>query len=117
MKLYHETMYSSNIPRYALDRISSNLCVLKSPTTFWTKGGYFGIWKSTSFKKEWYGNCKHVCHYAQGHARAFPELGRTLRKQDLQTITKEGLLPARDGEWKDAIDGHFGSILGVYREH
>jgi uncharacterized protein (DUF608 family) len=116
-KLYHETMYSSNFPRFALDRISSNLCVLKSPTTFWTKEGYFGIWESTSFKEEWYGNCKHVCHYAQGHARAFPELGRTLRKQDLQTITKEGLLPARDGEWKDAIDGHFGSILGVYREH
>lgn len=116
-KLYHETMYSSNIPRYALDRISSNLCVLKSPTSFWTKEGYFGIWESTSYKEEWFGNCKHVCHYAQGHARAFPELGRTLRKQDLQTITKEGLLPSRDGEWKDAIDGHFGSILGVYREH
>ena len=27
------------------------------------------------------------------------------------------MLPSRDGEWNDAIDGHFGSILGVYREH
>ncbi len=116
-KLYHETMYSSNIPRYVLDRISSNLCVLKSPTSFWTKDGYFGLWESTSFKEEWFGNCKHVGHYAQGHARVFPELGRILRKQDLNTITEEGLLPSRDGEWKNAIDGHFGSILGVYREH
>lgn len=116
-RLYHETMYSSSLPRYMLDRISSNLCVLKSPTTFWTKDGYFGIWESTSNKEEWYGNCKHVIHYAQGHARIFPELGRTLRKQDLNTLTKEGFLPARDGQWNDAIDGHFGSILGVYREH
>ena len=110
-------MYSSTLPRYMLDRISSNLCVLKSPTSFWTKEGYFGIWESTSFKEEWFGNCKHVIHYAQGHARIFPELGRTLRKQDLNTLTKEGMLPSRDGEWNDAIDGHFGSILGVYREH
>lgn len=116
-RLYHETMYSSSIPRYILDRISSNLCVLKSPTSFWTKNGYFGLWESTSNKEEWFGNCKHVYHYAQGHARVFPELGRTLRNQDLNTITKEGFLPSRDGEWNDAIDGHFGSILGVYREH
>ncbi len=116
-RLYHETMYSSNIPRYILDRISSNLCVLKSPTSFWTKAGYFGIWESTSIKEEWFGNCKHVLHYAQGHARIFPELGRTLRKQDLNTLTKEGFLPSRDGEWNDAVDGHFGSILGVYGEH
>jgi len=115
--LYHETMYSSNIPRYALDRITSNLCVLKSPTVFWTKHDYFGIWESTSSNELWMGNCKHVGHYAQGHARAFPELGRTLRKQDLNTITREGLLPDRDGGSQDAMDGHFGSILGIYREH
>ncbi len=116
-RLYHETMYSSTIPRYVLDRISSNLSVLKSPTSFWTKDGYFGIWESTSNKEEWFGNCKHVIHYAQGHARIFPELGRILRKIDLNTQTDEGLLPSRQGEDKNAIDGHFGTILGVYREH
>jgi uncharacterized protein (DUF608 family) len=116
-RLYHQTVYSSNIPRYALDRMTSNLCVLKSPTSFWTKAGYFGIWESTSDKQEWFGNCKHVLHYAQGHARLFPELGRMLRDIDLRTQTPEGLLPSRDGELKDAMDGHFGTILGVYREH
>jgi len=116
-KLYHETFYSSNLPRYVLDRVSSNLCVLKSPTVFWTKDGYFGIWESTSDDEVWGGNCKHVGHYAQGHARAFPEIGRILRKQDLHSITREGLLPARDGGNVDAMDGHYGSILGVYREH
>jgi len=40
-----------------------------SPPSFWTKDGYFGIWESTSDNQEWYGNCKHVIHYAQSHAR------------------------------------------------
>ena len=116
-RLYHNTLYSSNIPRDVLDRVSSNICVLKSPTAFWLKNGYFGLWESTSNLLGWFGNCKHVYHYAQGHARLFPELGRILRKQDLKTQTPEGLLPARDGQVWNAIDGHFGSILGVYREH
>jgi uncharacterized protein (DUF608 family) len=116
-RLYHQTMYSSNIPRYVLDRMTSNISVLKSPTTFWTKEGYFGIWESTSLKQEWFGNCKHVIHYAQGHARLFPELGRTLREIDLNTQMEDGLLPARQGQPLNAFDGHFGSILGVYREH
>jgi uncharacterized protein (DUF608 family) len=116
-RLYHNTLYSSNVPHYVLDRISSNICVLKSPTAFWTKSGYFGLWESTSNDEQWFGNCKHVYHYAQGQARLFPELGRILRKQDLKTQTEEGLLPARDGDLTNAMDGHFGSILGVYREH
>lgn len=116
-RLYHETMYSSTIPRYALDRITSNISVLKSPTCFWTKDGYFGIWESTSNNQEWFGNCKHVIHYAQGHVRLFPELGRILRKIDLNTQTDEGLLPARHGQLLNAMDGHFGTIMGVYREH
>lgn len=116
-RLYHNTLYSSNIPRDVINRISSNICILKSPTTFWTKKGYFGLWESTSNHEEWLGNCKHVYHYAQGHARLYPELGRILRKIDLNTQTSEGLLPSRDGELKNAMDGHFGTILGVYREH
>lgn len=116
-RLYHQTLYSSNIPRYALDRLSSNLSVLKSPTSFWTKDGYFGIWESTSDKQEWFGNCKHVIHYAQGHARLFPELGRILRDIDLRSQLADGLFPDRDGGKHDAIDGHFGTILGVYREY
>jgi len=116
-RLYHRTLYSSNIPRYALDRISSNLCVLKSPTCFWTRDGYFGMWESTSDTPKWHGNVKHVLHYAQGHARLYPELGRILRDIDLRTQKPTGQLPCRDENSRFALDGHFGTILGVYREH
>jgi len=116
-RLFHNTLYSSNIPKYAIDRISSNLCVLKSPTVFWAKNGYFGMWESTSNKEEWFGNCKHVYHYAQAIARVYPELARTVMTQNLNTQTKAGLLPSRDGELGNALDGHLGTILGIYREH
>ena len=116
-RLYDRTMYSSNIPRYVLDRITSNTCVLKSPTTFWTKDGYFGIWESTSNDELWGGNCKHVIQYAQGIARLYPKLARRLRLQDLNTITDKGMLPARDGGTRMALDGQLGTILEVYREN
>lgn len=116
-RLFHRSLYSTNLPRYVIDRLSSNLSVLKSPTCFWTKNGYFGIWESTSNKEEWFGNCKHVLHYAQAHARLFPELGRILREIDLSTQDKKGLYPSRHGEDRNAFDGHFGTILAVYREH
>jgi non-lysosomal glucosylceramidase len=116
-RAYLDTLYASNLPEYVLDRVASNISVLKSPTSFWTKDGYFGIWESTSNKQDWYGNVKHVLHYAQGHARLFPDLDRVLRHQDLQSMLDDGLLPSREGEPKNAMDGHFGAILGVYRAH
>ena len=117
-RLYRDSLYASNLPRYVIDRVSSNISVLKSPTTFWTKDGYFGMWESTSSKQEWFGNVNHVLHYAQGHARLFPELDRMLRQQDLGTMAEDGLIPSRQGSvGHSAMDGHYGTILGVYRAH
>lgn len=116
-RLYRDTLYDGNIPMCVKDRIASNISVLKSPTSFWTKEGYYGLWESTSNHEEWLGNCKHVYHYAQTHARLFPELGRKLRQQDFKSITDKGLLPARDGDEVNALDGHCGSLLATYREH
>lgn len=116
-RLYHETLYASNIPRYAIDRINSNLCVLKSPTAFWLKNGYFGLWESTSDKEEWLGNCKHVYQYAQGISWIFPELSRKIMIQNLNTQKPDGFFPARDGNNELAMDGHLGTILGLYRDY
>ncbi len=116
-RLYRDTLYGGNIPLCVKDRIASNLAVLKSPTSFWTKDGYYGLWESTSNHEKWLGNCKHVYHYAQAHARLFPELGRKLRRQDFDSMTDKGLLPARDGDEVNALDGHCGSLLATDREH
>jgi uncharacterized protein (DUF608 family) len=116
-RLYHETLYTSNIPRYAIDRISSNLCVIKTPTFFWLKNGYVGFWESTSSKQDWYGNCKHVYQTTQSISWIFPELARKIMDQNNNSQLSTGGFPARDGSTSFAMDGHLGTILGMYREY
>ena len=81
-RLYHDTLYASNLPRWLLDRLSSQVAVLRSKTCFWTKEGYFGGWEGCSPGRGCcHGNCGHVWHYAQAHARLFPSIGRRMREE------------------------------------
>ncbi len=119
-KLYHDTLYSSNLPRYILDRASSQLAVLVSKTCFWSRSGFFGMWEGCleSGTGCCEGNCLHVWHYAQGQAWLFPELGRMMREQEIHNIKRDGSLPHRIAEGHvPAADGLFGCVLGTYREH
>ena len=119
-RLYHETLYSSNLPRYILDRASSQLAILVSKTCFWSRSGFFGMWEGCceSGTGCCEGNCLHVWHYAQGHAWLFPELGRMMRVQEFANIKPDGMLPHRIAEGHaPAADGLFGCVLGAYREH
>ena len=115
---FHDTLYASSIPVWVLDRISSQLAVLRSQTCWWAADGYFGAWEgSNPVAGCCAGNCTHVWHYAQGHARLLPELGRKMREQDYDTLLASGLLPHRATNKSPAADGHFGTILNTYREH
>jgi uncharacterized protein (DUF608 family) len=117
-RLYHDTLYASNLPRWLLDRFSSPLAVLRSQTCWWAADGYFGVWEgSRPDKGSCVGNCTHVWQYAQGHARLFPELGRLMRDQDFAQQKPAGLFPNRHGGGEAAADGFFGTILNIYREH
>ncbi len=117
-RLYHDTLYASNLPRWLLDRLSSPLAVLRSQTCWWAADGYFGAWEgSRPDKGSCVGNCTHVWQYAQGHARLFPELGRLMRDQDFAQQKPNGLFPNRHGGGEAAADGFFGTILNIYREH
>ena len=115
---FHDTLYASNLPVWLLDRLSSQLAVLRSQTCWWAADGYFGVWEGCNPTAGCCaGNCTHVWHYAQAHARLLPELGRKMREQDFATLSPEGLLPHRHTNRSPAADGHFGSILNTYREH
>ncbi len=119
-KLFHDTLYSSNLPRYILDRASSQLAILVSKTCFWSRSGFFGMWEGCCEAGSGCceGNCLHVWHYAQGHAWLFPELGRMMRVQEMGNIKPDGMLPHRIAEGHaPAADGLYGCILGTYREH
>jgi uncharacterized protein (DUF608 family) len=117
-RLYHDTLYASNLPRWLLDRLSSPLAVLRSQTCWWAEDGYFGAWEgSRPDMGSCVGNCTHVWQYAQGHARLFPELGRLMREEDFAQQKPNGLFPNRHGGGEAAADGFFGTILNIYREH
>jgi len=115
---YHDALYASNLPHWLLDRLSSQLVVLRSQTCFWTRSGYFGGWEGMCRTTGCcHGNCNHVWHYAQAHARLFPELGRILREQELRHMSADGAIPHRQPSSHPAFDGQCGGILGAYREH
>ena len=115
---FHDTLYASSLPVWLLDRMSSQIAVLRSQTVWWAADGYFGAWEGCNPAKGCCeGNCTHVWHYAQAHARLLPELGRKMREQDYATQLPNGLTPYRHTRKDDAADGHFGTILNTYREH
>ena len=117
-RLFHDTLYASNVPRWLLDRLSSQMAVMRSQTCWWSADGYFGAWEGCKPTQGCCGgNCTHVWHYAQAHARLLPELGRRMREQDFDYQLETGLIPYRHSIKKTAADGFFGTILNAYREY
>ncbi len=111
---FRDMVSRSNLPRFVLDRITGNIATLRSPSMFWAENGFFGGW-------EGWGCCwnmpTHVWHYAQTHARLWPEVGRRFESQWLDEVTDEGLIPYRYDRYEFAIDGQLGVVLGAYRDH
>lgn len=117
-RLYHTTFYESNLPRYLLDRASSQTAILRSKTCFWSADNYFGAWEGCNTDSGCCtGTCTHVWHYAQAHARLFPALGRLMREGSLRLQHPDGGIPHRHINTFPAADGQFGEILAVYREY
>ncbi len=115
---FRDTLYASKLPVWLLDRMSSQLAVLRSQTCWWSADGYFGAWEGCNTDAGCCGgNCTHVWHYAQGHARLLPELGRKMREQDYSMQLENGLTPYRHTNQVGAADGFYGTILNTYREH
>ncbi len=117
-RLFHDALYATNLPWWMLDRISSQLAVLRSPTCFWGKDGYFGGWEGCGTQGGCcHGNCNHVWHYAQAHARLFPEIARQMRAQEFRYQKPDGAIPHRQFDSHPAFDGQCGAVLNSYREH
>jgi uncharacterized protein (DUF608 family) len=117
-RLYHDTLYASNLPHWLLDRIGSQVAVLRSRTCFWTRDGYFGGWEGCCPQSGCcHGNCSHVWHYAQAHARLFPSIARRMREQEFRFQSPEGAIPHRQPKSFPAFDGQCGAVLNSYREH
>ncbi len=117
-RLYHDSLYTSNLPHWLVDRIGSQVAVLRSRTCFWTRDGYFGGWEGCCPETGCcHGNCNHVWHYAQAHARLFPAIARLMREQEFRFQAPDGAIPHRQPKSFPAFDGQCGAVLNCYREH
>ena len=119
-------LISSTLPREAIDAVSANLAILKSPTILRQKNGNLWGWEGC-FTDEGccHGSCTHVWNYAQALPHLFPKLERTLREQELvRSMDDRGHVNFRsalpDGptthDFHAAADGQLGGIMKLWRD-
>jgi uncharacterized protein (DUF608 family) len=114
---FADSFYQTNLPYWMVERLSNQLAILKSRTIFHDKKNYVGLWEGCgSGDGSCSGNCNHVWHYAQAHARLFPQLTKQIRSQSFNAIKKDGQLPYRQPNGSPAFDGQLGEIIACYRE-
>jgi len=116
-RLWNATWHDSTLPYWFLDRCIIPLDCLASPTCYRFADGRFYTYEGI---RSCAGHPNHVWHYAQAHARLFPEL-----EQDVIERVWYGFGFHPDGSMAyrgelggdSAIDGHCGVILSVLRAH
>jgi uncharacterized protein (DUF608 family) len=123
---FHDTFFSSNLPPIALEAISANLAIIKSPTILRNADGSLWAWEGCfSNCGCCSGSCTHVWNYAQAIPHLFPALERSFREQELlRSMNDKGHINFRSAPpgqetthtYHAAADGQLGGILKVYRD-
>ena len=124
--LYHDAIYSSDLPECARDAVTANVAVLKSPTCLRLEdGSFYGFEGVHAHMGSCEGTCTHVWAYTYAMAFLFPRLERSARTNEYTySMQPDGgmgfrlQLPLGVGptNHRPAADGQFGTILRVYRE-
>lgn len=125
-KLFHDTLFASDIPPVVLDAISANISILKSPTVLRLQDGTFYGWEGCHPDAGCCeGSCTHVWNYAQALPFLFPKLERSMREADYEhNLRGDGGMPFRlqlpigVGIWdfRPCCDGQFGGVMKSYRD-
>lgn len=125
-KAYHDALFASTLPPVALDAISANVSILKSPTVLRLEDGTFYGWEGCHPNAGCCeGSCTHVWNYAQALPFLFPALERSMRDANYQYNQRPdgGMafrlqLPIGSAPWafRPCVDGQFGDVLKTYRD-
>ncbi len=126
-RLFHDLFFSSTLPPYVLDAVSSQMSTIRTTTCFWLEDGkFFGFEGCNDRQGCCPLNCAHVWNYEQSLAFLFPRLERTMRETDfLHQVRPDGSmifrtsLPLESGvfwDFKPAADGQMGRIINLYRD-
>ncbi len=125
-RLFHDTLFASQLPPYVLDALSSQASILHSPTVLrLTDGTFYGFEGCHSDAGCCEGSCTHVWNYAQTVAFLFPSLERSLREADYTyNLDANGHMGFRlqlplgspPSQYHAAADGQLGGLLKLYRD-
>jgi uncharacterized protein (DUF608 family) len=116
-RLWNTVWYDSTLPYWFLERCIIPLNCLASPTCYRFADGRFYTYEGI---RSCAGHPNHVWHYAQAHARLFPELEQDVIERVWYGFgfNPNGSMAYRGEIGGDsAIDGHCGVILSVLRAH
>ncbi|MGB9837173.1 MAG: GH116 family glycosyl hydrolase, partial [Candidatus Saccharicenans sp.] len=123
---FRESFFSSSLPPYVLEAVSSQASIIRTPTCLWLDDGRFFAFEGCSDRSGCCPlNCAHVWNYAQSLAFLFPELERSMRETDfLVNVRPDGemvfrtSLPLGEKYWdfKPAADGQLGRLINLYRD-
>ncbi len=116
-RLWNATWYDSTLPYWFLERTLIPINCLASPTCYRFADGRFYTYEGI---RSCAGHPNHVWHYAQAHARLFPELEQDVIERVWYGFGfhPDGAMAYRGEVGGDsAIDGHCGVILAVLRAH
>ena len=124
--LFKDALFCSDLPAAALEAVSANISILKSPTVMRLADGTFYGWEGCREGDGCCeGSCTHVWNYAQAMPFLFPKLERSMREanykynQDPDGGMRFRLqLPLGIGrsDFRPCADGQFGDVIKTYRD-
>ncbi len=120
------TFFSSTLPPYVLEAVSSQASILRSNTCMLLEGKQFFAFEGCGDDQHngWM-NCSHVWNYEQALAFLYPELERSMRNTDFlhemrsdDSMAFRSMVPLGIKQWdfRPAADGQMGCIMKLYRE-
>lgn len=126
-KLFKETLFESAMPKEALEAVSANISIIKSPTCIRLEdGSLYGFEGNHIDSGCCEGSCTHVWNYTYAIPFLFPRLERSMRTLEYTYSMKEDgsmgfrlMLPLGRKPWDfhACVDGQFGTVMRVLREY
>lgn len=125
-KRFSDCFYDTTLPAEAVEAVSANLSILKSPTVLRQKDGRMWGWEGCHDGSGCCpGSCTHVWNYAQAAPHLFASLERSLRETEFFVCEnarghQNFRCPLPIGEpshgFYAAADGQLGCVMKVYRD-
>ena len=123
---FADALHATDIPPIALEAVTANLGILRTPTVLRQHDGRLWAWEGSGEQQgSCHGSCTHVWNYAQALAHLFPELERSLRDSEFGDSQNDAghqnfrsAIPLRptDHGFHAAADGQLGGIVKVWRD-